>query len=276
MSALPTPLVSAAWLREHLADVVILDARASAGARAAYLAGHVAGARYLDLETDLSAPADAAHGGRHPLPSLDAWCRTLGRVGVSPGVAVVVYDGAGGMLAAARAWWMLRAVGHERVAVLDGGLTAAEAEGVAMGAGEESARDVGSYPATQWSSRTVDADEVDARRTDVGWRVVDVRAAERFEGRVEPLDPIAGHIAGAINLPCTANLSDGRFLDAATLRARFDAAHLAPERTIVSCGSGVTACHTLLAMAHAGLDGAALYVGSWSEWCRSDRPREPR
>ncbi|MEZ4248606.1 MAG: rhodanese-like domain-containing protein [Polyangiales bacterium] len=134
----------------------------------------------------------------------------------------------------------------------------------------------GPTPATQWSSRTVDADEVDARRTDVGWRVVDVRAAERFEGRVEPLDPIAGHIAGAINLPCTANLSDGRFLAAATLRARFDAAHLTPERTIVSCGSGVTACHTLLAMAHAGLDGAALYVGSWSEWCRSDRPREPR
>jgi thiosulfate/3-mercaptopyruvate sulfurtransferase len=197
---------------------------------------------------------------------------------------VVVYDASGGILAAARAWWMIRAVGHAAVAVLDGGLAAARDVGIALTDVVPSDATLPPYPATRWTLPIVDADEVERRRSDPSWRVVDVRAPERFEGRSESLDPLAGHIAGAINLPCASNLGDGRFLDASTLRARFEAALFSasagsaadvssPEQTIVSCGSGVTACHTLLALELAGLSGAALYVGSWSEWCRSDRAK---
>jgi thiosulfate/3-mercaptopyruvate sulfurtransferase len=196
---------------------------------------------------------------------------------------VVVYDASGGILAAARAWWMIRAVGHEAVAVLDGGLAAAREVGITLTDVVPGDAALPPYPATRWTLPLVDADEVERRRTDAAWRVVDVRAPERFDGRSETLDPLAGHIAGAINLPCASNLGDGRFLDPSTLRARFEAALFAesgsaadvstPERTIVSCGSGVTACHTLLALELAGLSGAALYVGSWSEWCRSDRAK---
>lgn len=279
MSNLPTPLVSATWLRDRLAapregePLVLLDARATPGAHEDYLAGHLPGARFADLERDLSAPVDPANGGRHPLPTVEAWCATLGRLGVAPGTQVVVYDAGGGILAAARAWWMIRAVGHDQVAVLDGGLAAARDAGLALTDVVPNDATLAPYPATRWTLPTVEADEVERRRTDPAWRVVDVRAPERFEGRSETLDPLAGHIAGAINLPCASNLGDGRFLDASTLRARFDAALTSPEHTIVSCGSGVTACHTLLALELAGLSGAALYVGSWSEWCRSDRDK---
>ncbi len=271
MSDLPTPLVSASWLRDHMGDVVLIDARATPSAHTDYLAAHLPGARFADLERDLSAAGEPAQGGRHPLPSLASWCATLGRLGVAPGAKVVVYDAAGGILAAARAWWMIRAVGHADVALLDGGLAAATDVGISLSDLVPRATSLGAYPATEWLLPTVEADEVERRRVDPTWRVVDVRAPERFEGRSEPLDPIAGHIAGAINLPCAANLTDGRFLDASTLRARFEEALVAPEQTIVSCGSGVTACHTLLALEFAGLPGAALYVGSWSEWCRSER-----
>lgn len=279
MSNLPTPLVSATWLRDRLdaprdgEDLVLLDARATPGPHADYFAAHLPGARFADLERDLSAPVDPANGGRHPLPSLEAWCVTLGRLGVAPGTKVVVYDAGGGILAAARAWWMIRAVGHEQVAVLDGGLAAARDAGIALTDVVPHDAALAPYPATRWTLPMVEADEVERRRTDPAWRVVDVRAPERFEGRSEPLDPLAGHIAGAINLPCASNLGDGRFLDASTLRTHFDAALTSPEQTIVSCGSGVTACHTLLALELAGLSGAALYVGSWSEWCRSDRDK---
>lgn len=273
MSDLPTPLVSGSWLRDHLDDVVLIDARATPGAHADYLAAHLPGARFADLERDLSAPGDPERGGRHPLPSLASWCATLGRFGVAPGAKVVVYDATGGIFAAARAWWMIRAVGHADVALLDGGLDAAAAAGLSLTDIVPRVIGLGAYPATEWLLPTVEADEVERRRGDPNWRVVDVRAPERFEGRSEPLDPLAGHIAGAINLPCVANLGDGRFLDASTLRARFSEALSAPEQTIVSCGSGVTACHTLLALELAGLPGAALYVGSWSEWCRSERDK---
>lgn len=273
MSDLPTPLVSATWLRDHLDDVVLLDARATPGAHADYLAAHLPRARFADLERDLSAPGDPARGGRHPLPSLEAWCGTLGRLGVAPPSKVVVYDASGGILAAARAWWMIRAIGHDAVAVLDGGLAAAREVGIQLTDVVPSDATLPPYPATRWTLPIVDADEVERRRTDPAWRVVDVRAPERFEGRSETLDPLAGHIAGAINLPCASNLGDGRFLDASTLRARFGATLASPAQTIVSCGSGVTACHTLLALELAGLSGASLYVGSWSEWCRSDRAK---
>ena len=278
MEPLPTPLVDADWLARYHRAVRLLDCRVGPDAEARFAAGHLPGAVWADLERDLSAPGEFAVGGRHPLPSLEDWCATLGRWGVGPETLVVAYDDRGGMLAAARAWWMVRAVGHDAVAVLDGGLQAAFAAGLAPTAEPPTLEPRLPYPASAWRLPTVNAGDVEAHRTAPAHRLIDVRAAERFAGEVEPIDPIAGHIPGAINLPCAAQLQpDGRFRPAAALRAELEQAlgDVPPSRAILQCGSGVTACHTLLGMAHAGLDGAALYVGSWSEWCRSDRPREP-
>lgn len=257
-------------------DGVLLDARASG-----YDAGHLRGAIRADLETQLSAARDAGadpkHGGRHPLPPLERWLAQLGAWGIGPETHVVIYDDQLGANAAARAWWMLRAVGHERVSVLDGGFAAAVAAGleVTTDVPEVIAREP--YPAKDWQRPTVDRDRVDALRNDSDWKVLDVRSRERFRGETEPIDPIAGHIPGAINLPFAENLENGRFKSAPELRAMYEElfGDTPTERVIVHCGSGVTACHTLLALEAAGLDGASLYVGSWGEWCRNDLPREP-
>jgi len=258
-------LIDAQELRERLDELVVLDARVSAEA---YSKGHVRGAIHADLERDLSAPADPSEGGRHPLPPLERWAETLGRWGITPESRVAIYDDRGGALAAARAWWMLRAVGHAAVSVVDGGYSALEAAGVPAEDERPTSQPAPSYPVQPWRS-TVGLAEVEARSAER--TLIDVRAAERFRGESEPLDPVAGHIPGAVNLPFADNLdSAGRFRDPATLRARYEGAlnGADPANAIVSCGSGVTACHGLLAMAHAGLGDAALYVGSWSEWCR--------
>jgi thiosulfate/3-mercaptopyruvate sulfurtransferase len=271
-----TPLVSADALAAHLEDVRVLDCRSGPGAHAAYLERHVRGALHVDLERDLSAhDGPPERGGRHPLPRVDAWAATLGTLGITPSTWVVLYDDKGGANAAARAWWMLRAVGHERVAVLDGGFAAAERV-LPMQAGDVAVPSSAPYPVTAWQSPMRDIDEVARAMRDASAVLVDVRAPERYRGEVEPLDPIAGHIPGAINVPLTESLdAHGRFRDRDALRAHFRArlGDAPIERVIVSCGSGVTACHTLLALEHAGLPGAALYVGSWSEWCRSGRER---
>jgi thiosulfate/3-mercaptopyruvate sulfurtransferase len=240
-------------------DAVILDARASA----AYDAGHVANARHAELDTKLAAVDDPRRGGRHPLPPLDRWLALLGQWGITPSTRVVIYDDAQGANAAARAWWMLRAVGHEDVAVLDG-----DWREVAAGADPSAA---GPYPAEAWQLPTVDMEEVESLRSDPSWRVLDVRSGERYRGETEPIDPVAGHIPGAINLFFGENLEEGRFKSPEALRARYQQLFegVPAERVVVHCGSGVTACHTLLALEHAGLRGASLYVGSWSEWCRN-------
>ncbi len=245
---------------------VLIDARKSG-----FDENHLDGALYADLEVDLSAvPEDATHGGRHPLPTIADWTRTLGSWGIGPETSVVVYDDRGGILAAARTWWMLRAVGHTNVAVLEGGMQAAVAAGWSVTTETTSPRAKARYPADAWTLPIVVADDV--KKGD--HTLVDVRAPERYAGKVEPYDPVAGHIAGAINLPCANNLeAGGTFKSIDALREQF--ADLDPEHTIVSCGSGVTACHTLLALEHAGMSGAALYVGSWSEWCRNGWPGEP-
>lgn len=250
-------------------SAILLDARP----RAAYEAGHLPNAIHADPDRDLAAPRDPAHGGRHPLPPLDLWLRRVGEWGIGPESEVVIYDAQSGANAASRAWWMLRAIGHERVAVLDGGMQAA---GAALTTEVPSPKSRVPYPASSWLRPTVTIDEVDARRADASWKVLDVRSGERYRGEVEPFDPIAGHIPGAVNLPYAENLDGGFFKDRSALRTQYDQllGGTPPERLIVHCGSGVTACHTLLALEAAGLDGAALYVGSWSEWCRNeDRPR---
>lgn len=248
----------------------VLDCR---GSEADYRAGHIRGAVHAQLDRDLSAPGDAARGGRHPLPPIEAWAATLGRWGIDPSTPVLLYDDKGGSNAAARAWWMLRASGHRDVAVLDGGFAAAK--GVLPIDDEVIAVDPKPpYPVRAWTLPLRDIEDVAELRE--GERLIDVRAPERYRGESETLDPIAGHIPGAHNVPLTESLRpDGRFKSAAELRAHFEEKLGVPiENVIVSCGSGVTACHTLLALDHAGMPGAALYVGSWSEWCRSDREKK--
>jgi thiosulfate/3-mercaptopyruvate sulfurtransferase len=258
-------------------DVVLLDARASG-----YEQGHLDGARRASADEHLSAARDAGadpqRGGRHPLPSVERFAEQLGKWGIGPETRVIVYDDQFGANAAARAWWMLRAIGHERVDVLDGGIEAAIVAGVPVMTHEphEAARPP--YPATSWQWPVVDRDAVDALRNDPAWRVLDVRSGERYRGETEPIDPIAGHIPGALNLPFVENLAHGRFKPPAALRRQYEAflSGIPTGHLIVHCGSGVTACHTLLALEAAGLPGASLYVGSWSEWCRNaELPREP-
>jgi thiosulfate/3-mercaptopyruvate sulfurtransferase len=283
---LPAPVIEASELAERLAAkrdgtredapaVRLLDARMEG--RAAYDEGHLPGAVLADPERDLAGPvSDAARGGRHPLPELASWARRLGEWGIGPETPVVVYDDTGGLKAAARAWWMLRAVGHEAVAVLSGGLTAARAAGLPLETAAPAIAPKPPYPAREWCLPRADADEVERARQDPSRRVIDVRAAERFLGQSEPLDPIAGHIPGAVNAPCADNLdAEGHFKAPGVLARQLEMAlgGVPPERAIVHCGSGVTACHTLLALERAGLGGAHLYVGSWSEWCRNERPR---
>ncbi|MBX7193085.1 MAG: sulfurtransferase [Sandaracinaceae bacterium] len=264
----------ASLVREGL-PLVKVDARR---AHASYLASRLAGASWVDLEVDLAHPApDASQGGRHPLPSPEAFARTLARLGIDTDSRVVVYDDQAGALAAARLWWMLRACGVAEVQVLDGGwaaITEAAAHGaLALESGEPREAQPPSAPSPRpFAWPTVDLEVVERARLDPSWCVLDVRAADRFRGENETIDPVAGHVPGAINVPyASTNLDErGRFLSAELLRARYEAVLGARPlaHTIVHCGSGVTACHTLLALERAGLGGASLYVGSWSEWCR--------
>jgi thiosulfate/3-mercaptopyruvate sulfurtransferase len=264
-------LITADALQQYAGPLVLLDcgfdlADPGAGERA-FLAGHLPGAVYAHLEHDLSG-AKTGDNGRHPLPERAALAATAGRWGVAPGVQVVCYDAQGGPYAA-RAWWLLRWLGHGAVAVLDGGVAAWRAAGGTLEVGPAAPASTvvqPPYPAGAPAMPTLDAATLLAALGRV--RVLDARAGERFRGEVEPLDKVAGHIPGASNRIFKDNLqADGRFKPAAQLRAEFDALGTAAADVVHQCGSGVTACHNLLAMAHAGLDGARLYPGSWSEWC---------
>ncbi|MDQ8154042.1 MAG: rhodanese-like domain-containing protein [Gemmatimonadota bacterium] len=272
----PGPLISAASALTERAGFTLLDARPAA----AFRAGHLRGALLADLEGALS-QCDMALapsvGGRHPLPSPVRWQSQCAHWGLRRNERIVVYDDAGGSNAAARAWWMLRASGYVNTCVLDGGMTTARAAGwdVDAGEGTNNAPLGGDSEVQPWQRPVVDAPMVDLVRQLDTWRVIDVRAPERWRGEVETRDPVAGRIPGSINMPWQLNLrSDGTFRSAEELRMlyREQLGDVAPHRVVVHCGSGVTACHTLLALEVAGLRGAALYVGSWSEWCRGAWP----
>jgi thiosulfate/3-mercaptopyruvate sulfurtransferase len=273
-----SPIVSPESLKPLIGapNLVLLDARAGADAHARYLAKHLPGAVFVSGDHDLAAhTADPKDGGRHPLPSAQAFAETLGRWGVTPASDVVIYDDKAGANPASRAWWMLRAIGHEKVAVLDGGLTAALAVGILPAFGNATRAAAPPYPASAWRSPTVAIAQVEAAIADGSRLVVDARDPVRHRGESEPFDPVAGRIPGTINAPQSALLdAQGRMLAPEALRARFDALFGGrPASEIVAyCGSGVTACHLLLGMEAAGIPGAALYVGSFSEWCRSGRP----
>jgi thiosulfate/3-mercaptopyruvate sulfurtransferase len=267
-------LISAAELAPHLADPdwLVVDCRFELGkpdtGERAYAAGHIPHAIYAHLDRDLAAPVTQTTG-RHPLPQPETFAVTLARWGVTPATQVVAYD-ADNAAYAARLWWLLRWVGHEAVAVLDGGFKAWTAAGLPTTT-EVSRRRAGHFVARPNRDMWYDAREVAERVQRADWRLLDARAPERFAGRVEPIDPVAGHVPGARNHPFATNFgSDGRFAAAHELRNRFEQsqAGVTDDHTIVMCGSGVTACNLLLAMEHAGKRGARLYAGSWSEWLR--------
>ncbi|MBD9432991.1 sulfurtransferase [Achromobacter sp. ACM03] len=268
-------LISAADLAARLdaPDVRVFDVRHDltnhAAGRQAYDAGHIPGARYLDHETELAA-ARTGKNGRHPLPSRAAFGALMAAHGVTPKTLVVAYDASGGMYAA-HLWWMLRWLGHDQVAVLDGGWQAWTAAGLPTTTEAGAAVRAG-QPVEPGASLagSVDAQAVLDNISRQAFTVIDARAANRYRGEVEPMDPVAGHIPGALNRPNGENLqADGRFKPAAQLREEF--ATLLdgrdPAAIVHQCGSGITACHNLLSMEIAGLSGSRLYPGSWSEWC---------
>ncbi len=239
----------------------------------AFAAGHIPGARYAHLDRDLAAPV-TPQSGRHPLPDPAVFAATAGDWGIDASVQVVAYDQGNGMYAA-RAWWLLRWLGARRVAVLDGGLAAWNASGRALQVGAADAADARRrarrFEASADATMIASAGELQAglRRSTLG--VVDARAADRFAGQNETIDPVAGHVPGARNHPFARNLdASARFLPAGSLREQWLAtfAGREPANWVAMCGSGVSACHNLLALEHAGLGGARLYPGSWSEWIR--------
>jgi thiosulfate/3-mercaptopyruvate sulfurtransferase len=241
--------------------------------REAYLKGHIPGARYADLNQDLSAPV-GDRTGRHPLPTPEAFAARLGKLGVGDDTQVVAYDDANSSMAA-RLWWMLRWLGHTSVAVLDGGFKAWLAHGGAIESGETADGSAHFTPQID-SGAVLTTTDVERALKEGTSLLVDARAAERFLGSVEPIDPVAGHVPGAVNHPFTANLgADGRFLPPAELARRWRErlAGEDPRRLVAMCGSGVTACHHLLGLEAAGIPGGRLYAGSWSEWIRD--PQRP-
>jgi thiosulfate/3-mercaptopyruvate sulfurtransferase len=255
--------------------IVIVDAGTGRDVRERYAALHLRGAFPVDLDQDLAAPVtNAAIGGRHPLPELPAFARLLGQLGIDQETHVVVYDDKSGANAA-RFWWMLTAVGHLAVQVVDGGLPAALAAGFPASSGPETPVAGAPYPVTPWGLPTVTIEEVEQAAQSGAHLIIDVREAARYRGETEPIDLVAGHIPTAVNVPFSGNLAaDGTFLTPEVLQNKYLALLQGrkPSEVTVHCGSGVTACHTLLAMAQAGLPIPNLYVGSWSEWSRTERP----
>jgi thiosulfate/3-mercaptopyruvate sulfurtransferase len=239
----------------------------SSGERA-YVGAHVPGAVYAHLEWHLSSPVVTGVTGRHPLPDPARLAKTLGLWGIGPDSQVVAYDDAGGAMAAARLWWLLRWLGHDAVAVLDGGWQAWIEGGHEVASGPQT-REERVFEPSVWRWMAVDADTVSAVHCAPDHRLLDVRSADRYRGENETIDPVAGHIPCARSAPYAENLGpDGRFRPAAELREHYSRLleSVSADRVIVYCGSGVTAAHTVLAMEHAGIGLPRLYAGSWSEW----------
>lgn len=270
-----TTLISAADLATRIddANLVVVDCRHDlmnpAAGRDAYAAGHIPGALFADMDRELSGAkhgADGAFRGRHPLPERAALIETLRGWGIHPETQVIAYDAHGGMFAS-RLWWMMRWLGHPAVAVLDGGLPAWQAQGLPVST-EVTTRARGSIAERSPLVAQVSAADVLDNLGRGDRTVIDARAADRFRGENETMDPVGGHIPGAKNRFFKDNLeADGRFKNAQQLKADFAPLVPDPAKAIMQCGSGVTACHNLLALEVAGLPGAALYPGSWSEWC---------
>jgi len=273
-----TTLIEAGTLYQHLwdPDWIVIDCRfdlSQPGAgQEAYLAGHIPGALYFHLDQDMSAARnEAINGGRHPLPSRENACRHFANRGIGANMQVVAYDATGGMFAA-RLWWMLRWIGHTQVAVLNGGLSAWQAQAYPLETGmrvRPAAQPVLGESLVEYISAETVLRNIQSRLR----VLLDARARDRFRGENETLDPVAGHIPGAVNRFFKDNLNpDTSFKDVSVLRREFE--RISQGKPLIhQCGSGVTACHNILAMTHAGLSAGGLYAGSWSEWIEdSNRP----
>jgi thiosulfate/3-mercaptopyruvate sulfurtransferase len=265
-----TTLIGADELAHDIDRCIVVDCRYDlANPRAgapAFAQAHIPSSVFIDMDTQMSAPK-SGRNGRHPMPSKEAVHSLLESIGLHDDTQLIVYDVSG--MASGRLWWMARWIGHERVAVLDGGLKAWERAGFPVTTETGPARPAGRLSARPPLSSLVDAATVSTASANASHVLIDARAADRFRGENETIDPIAGHIPGSLNRPWNLNLrEDGRFKPAPFLRAEFEAllAGRNAGDVINSCGSGVSACHNILAMTHAGLTGAALYGGSWSEW----------
>lgn len=270
-----TPIIEATALVAlyQLENLVIIDASNGQNAKTNYQEKHLAGALYVDLNNQLAdIKEDLSIGGRHPLPRIEKFKSTLVQLGIDQESHVIVYDDKNGANAAARFWWMLKSIGHEKVQVLNGGFNAAERAGFPIRSDEEIINQVEPYRVDHWRLPITSMEEVERVAQNEKYRVIDVRDADRFNGKTEPIDLIAGHIPGAINIPFTENMDgNGLFLSSDELKEKYQQIfdQVGHENVIVHCGSGVSACHTLLAMAYAGLTIPKLYVGSWSEWSRN-------
>lgn len=268
------PIISPSELKNLPSEnLIILDARVGKDVHQNYLNKHIKGARFIDLDKDLAEIGeDAAFGGRHPLPNVEKFAETLSNLGISEGSHVVVYDDKNGSNAAARAWWMLKSFGLKNVQVLDGGFQNAEKENIEFSSGEESFEKSDLIKKDNWLLPTSTLEIVENELTNLSSTVVDVRDAYRYKGESEPIDLVAGHIPGAINIPFSENLDEnGNFLSPEILKEKYSKLlQDKPQNLIIHCGSGVTACHTILALDYAGFPIPNLYVGSWSEWSRRE------
>ncbi|GGP03306.1 sulfurtransferase [Cloacibacterium rupense] len=275
------PIITSTELLEifNQENLVILDSRTGNKAKENYLDNHLKGARFIDLDKDLAEIGEnAAFGGRHPLPKISNFAETLQNLGISEDSHIVVYDLANGGNAAARCWWMLRAFGIEKVQVLSGGFQAAEKAGIPTNSREEIFEKASFVLRENWSLPTSTLENVEKEIAKNSATVIDVRDAYRYRGESEPIDLVAGHIPGAINIPFSENLDEnGEFLSPKILKEKYqnllsDASTSLSmtKKLIIHCGSGVTACHTILALDYAGFPIPNLYVGSWSEWSRRE------
>jgi thiosulfate/3-mercaptopyruvate sulfurtransferase len=256
-------------------NLVLVDASSGKNAKTNFDERHLDGALFVDLNTQLAdIKEDVSQGGRHPLPTLEQFSETLSTLGISPQSHVVVYDDQNGSNAAARFWWMLKSVGRDKVQVLDGGFQGAIKVGFPTNSKITIPRKSKPHKIEKWQLPLADMSEVEKVSQDKNHLVIDVRDPERFNGEKEPIDLVAGHIPGAINIPFKTNLDEnGYYLAPEILKNKYQKVFdtIKPENGIVHCGSGVTACHTLLAMAYAGMEIPKLYVGSWSEWSRNNK-----
>ncbi|MBP6182923.1 sulfurtransferase [Flavobacterium sp.] len=255
--------------------IVLVDATNSPTAYQNYQQSHLQGALFVDVNTQLAdIKEDVSIGGRHPLPTVGQFSKTLTDLGITLETWVVVYDDKNGANAAARFWWMMRSIGHDKVQVLSGGIQAAIQAGFPTSSAVEAPTQVESYPVQDWQWPTIDLQGMDEMIQKDHFVIIDVRESQRYRGETEPIDLVAGHIPGATNIPFTTNLDqNGFFLSPEELKEQYQKAfeNIPDENRVVHCGSGVTACHTLLALAIAELPIPQLYVGSWSEWSRNNR-----
>lgn len=272
------PIISGAELAELMAEqnLVIIDSSYPNG-RELFLQEHIRSALFVDLDNDLAdIQPDFKNGGRHPLPSASSFAQLLGHLGINKNSHVVVYDRNSGAFAS-RFWWMMRSLGHDKIQVLDGGFARAKDAGIKVESGFGENIEPTDYEASYWLWKVSDINDIEQALTSSNRKVVDVRGEARYKGEIEPIDKIAGHIPGAVNAPFMNNLNaDGTFKSIEELQNQYNKlfGDLESSQSVFHCGSGVTACHSILALDYAGFKIPSLYVGSWSEWSRNNKPMD--